>query len=442
MLRATFFPGDSDTQYGGRQVGVDAYVPSASPWQIAAGQAPASPAATRASHTPLYSPAPSPARSLAAPLSPSALHGPGSPARPPPAAQAPTPPFSSPLRPLAPPSPSTSYSPASPLLAQRSLDAEVLHPQHSHPLTSSWSQPLNQLQRRTVSLGPGGSHRWPGDALPQPPASRAYVPSSLSPGGGMQVFGSPGVKAQGFGSHTSPPSATPPFARRRRGTAGLSRQMRTALAAAAAAVLVLSGAFFCWLWARGSPISSSRLFTSAELSRFDGIRSSRIYTAVLGQVFDVTAGARFYGPRATYAAMAGKDASRALITGDFRRDARDEVADMPLPLMHDLFAWLAYYEGHLEYPCVGKVVGAFYDRQGRPTPHLKRCEDLSEKTITDEGVWEGAPFEPCHTEWTVQGGRSKAGGGGGRGSSWLQPHFGRGGVELALVAFWGKESRA
>lgn len=42
-----------------------------------------------------------------------------------------------------------------------------------------------------------------------------------------------------------------------------------------------------------------------------------IYVSVLGSVFDVTPGARHYGPSGSYHAFAGKDASKAYVTGGF-----------------------------------------------------------------------------------------------------------------------------
>lgn len=40
-----------------------------------------------------------------------------------------------------------------------------------------------------------------------------------------------------------------------------------------------------------------RLFTPDELRPFDGQRSSKIYLAIMGQVYDVSSGERHYGER-------------------------------------------------------------------------------------------------------------------------------------------------
>ncbi len=42
---------------------------------------------------------------------------------------------------------------------------------------------------------------------------------------------------------------------------------------------------------------------------------------MLGEVFDVTAGRRFYAPPSHYSYFSGKDGSRAFVTGEFSNDA-------------------------------------------------------------------------------------------------------------------------
>merc|ERR1711963_203012 len=49
-----------------------------------------------------------------------------------------------------------------------------------------------------------------------------------------------------------------------------------------------------------------------ELSAHDGQRSPLVYLSIVGYVYDVTAGAQFYGPGGAYGHMAGRDATVAL----------------------------------------------------------------------------------------------------------------------------------
>lgn len=61
------------------------------------------------------------------------------------------------------------------------------------------------------------------------------------------------------------------------------------------------------------PLGEKRDFTVSELKKYDGSDpTSPVLMAVKGKVYDVTSGAKFYGPGGPYAAFAGKDASIAL----------------------------------------------------------------------------------------------------------------------------------
>ena len=61
------------------------------------------------------------------------------------------------------------------------------------------------------------------------------------------------------------------------------------------------------------------LVTKAQLAAHDGVAHPQrpLWIGVIGEVFDVTSGARFYGPDGGYKGFAGKDGSRAFKTGEF-----------------------------------------------------------------------------------------------------------------------------
>ena len=61
-----------------------------------------------------------------------------------------------------------------------------------------------------------------------------------------------------------------------------------------------------------------RVFTKAELARYVDTQNG-LKVAICGQVFDVTKGAEFYAKGAGYGFFAGRDASLAFATGNFRR---------------------------------------------------------------------------------------------------------------------------
>lgn len=48
------------------------------------------------------------------------------------------------------------------------------------------------------------------------------------------------------------------------------------------------------------------LFSPSELELYDGIHKPEIYLAILGNVFDVTKGAKHYGPGQAYNVFAGQ----------------------------------------------------------------------------------------------------------------------------------------
>ncbi|KAK3112412.1 hypothetical protein LTR53_011335 [Teratosphaeriaceae sp. CCFEE 6253] len=81
--------------------------------------------------------------------------------------------------------------------------------------------------------------------------------------------------------------------------------------------------------------------TDAQLAGYDGSDPGRpIYLALNGTIYDVSAGARIYGPGGSYNVFAGKDAARGFITGCFAEDGTADLrgaeytyvpADVPLP---------------------------------------------------------------------------------------------------------------
>ena len=67
-----------------------------------------------------------------------------------------------------------------------------------------------------------------------------------------------------------------------------------------------------------------RVFTKAELAQYvDTKRGLKV--AICGQVFDVTKGAEFYAKGAGYGFFAGRDASLAFATGNFKTNLTDNV---------------------------------------------------------------------------------------------------------------------
>ena len=79
---------------------------------------------------------------------------------------------------------------------------------------------------------------------------------------------------------------------------------------------------------------NTQIFTQTELLKFDGTDENLpLYLVVVGQVYDVSNGRQYYSKGEGYNIFAGKDCSRAFVTGEF--DANNRTADAPA--FHDIF---------------------------------------------------------------------------------------------------------
>jgi predicted heme/steroid binding protein len=66
--------------------------------------------------------------------------------------------------------------------------------------------------------------------------------------------------------------------------------------------------------------------TPSQLSTYDGSNPELpIYLAINGTIFDVSAGRHTYGPGGSYSVFAGRDATRAFVTGCFLEDTTDDM---------------------------------------------------------------------------------------------------------------------
>ncbi|MCJ1439181.1 hypothetical protein MMC27_008572 [Xylographa pallens] len=88
-----------------------------------------------------------------------------------------------------------------------------------------------------------------------------------------------------------------------------------------------------WLKAR---VRGPLLLTEAELSKYDGTDPALpIYLALNSSIYDVSASPHFYGPGGSYHFFAGRDATRAFVTGCFEEDLNGDlrgVEEMFVPL--------------------------------------------------------------------------------------------------------------
>ncbi|KAI8799353.1 cytochrome b5-like heme/steroid binding domain-containing protein [Cladochytrium replicatum] len=100
-----------------------------------------------------------------------------------------------------------------------------------------------------------------------------------------------------------------------------------------------------------------RIFTPEELAQYDGSDPKKpIYIALLGEVFDVTAGPSYYGPGGGYHFFAGRDASRAFVTGCFQTHLTHDVRGFTDGQIKSLEEWTDFYKTSDKYFYVGKVL--------------------------------------------------------------------------------------
>ncbi|KAM3724156.1 Neuferricin [Dirofilaria immitis] len=147
--------------------------------------------------------------------------------------------------------------------------------------------------------------------------------------------------------------------------------------------------------------ASLPVLTKEQLSFFDGTRPSKgTYLAVLGRIYDVQKGAKHYGPHGSYHFFAGRDATRAFVSGDFsEKGLVDDVEGLNDHDLLGIFDWIKFYEK--DYDLAGYLQGTYYDASGKPTSRLKEVIKLIENALQwkDMQVEERKIFPPCNSEW-------------------------------------------
>lgn len=150
----------------------------------------------------------------------------------------------------------------------------------------------------------------------------------------------------------------------------------------------------------GKPARRSTVFSAADLAAFTGeAEGEPIYLALLGDVFDVTKGAEHYGPEGGYHFFAGRDSSRAYVTGNFT-DLVPDVGDLHPKQWRALLEWRAFYETHEDYEHAGVLGGEgadspFYDSRGAKKQLLL---DIEASAAAPPQAAEG---DACSSAWSA-----------------------------------------
>jgi len=168
------------------------------------------------------------------------------------------------------------------------------------------------------------------------------------------------------------------------------------------------------------------LLTPEQLALFDGADPRKpIYLAINGTIFDVSEGRHTYGPGGSYEVFAGRDATRAFVTGCFLEDrtgdlrgaeeiyipiddpdeeitsgakkvrAEKERRDAKKRVLQEVAKWESFYRKHKKYFEVGKLIGVG-EYTGAPP---KLCEVAEKgrpkrKNMKKDGERGKAPGKP------------------------------------------------
>ncbi|XP_031105566.1 membrane-associated progesterone-binding protein 4 [Ipomoea triloba] len=168
-------------------------------------------------------------------------------------------------------------------------------------------------------------------------------------------------------------------------------------------VLLLSFLLFKFFHLKSqSPPSTPRLFTPEELALYNGSDPNLpILLGIIGSVFDVTKGKSHYGAGGGYNHFAGRDASRAFVSGNFTGDGlTDSLRDLSSTEVKSIVDWRDFY--FRTYTFVGKLVGRYYDSDGNSTKYLKGAEAKAARgaQLLEKQKNEEAKIPSCNSRWS------------------------------------------
>lgn len=151
---------------------------------------------------------------------------------------------------------------------------------------------------------------------------------------------------------------------------------------------------------------SQKLFTVQELALYNGTDAALpILLAILGSVFDVTKGKSHYGSGGGYNHFAGRDASRAFVSGNFSGDGlTDSLRGLSSTEVKSVVDWRDFYVR--TYIPVGKLVGLYYNSKGSPTKYLKGVEAKAARgaQLMEKQKVEEAKVPSCNSRWSQEDG--------------------------------------
>ncbi|PWN49762.1 hypothetical protein IE53DRAFT_387994 [Violaceomyces palustris] len=133
------------------------------------------------------------------------------------------------------------------------------------------------------------------------------------------------------------------------------------------AIALLAGQFFAgdalwgyrgkWTKLRTYMPYKERIYSLPELALYNGRDPEKpILLSIMGDVYDVTAGSRIYGPGGGYEFFSGRDASRSYVTGCFETHLTHDIRGLTALEISDIMNWKRFFDTHEKYFKVGRVV--------------------------------------------------------------------------------------
>lgn len=152
----------------------------------------------------------------------------------------------------------------------------------------------------------------------------------------------------------------------------------------------------------------SGMMTAEMLAQYDGTDASKpIMLALLGEIFDVTAGKDYYGPQGGYGFFSGQDGSRAFVSGMFNETGLiPDLTNFTAAQYEGVVSWRDFYHKEEKYKYVAKLIGHYYDEFGNPTEARKKVDEMTKKRAVekeDEKAFE-AKYPSCNSKWAQQTG--------------------------------------
>lgn len=148
-----------------------------------------------------------------------------------------------------------------------------------------------------------------------------------------------------------------------------------------------------------------KLFTANQLAQY--IKLPTVLLGFLGVVYNVSSG-HYYHSGGAYEFFAGKDATRAFLTGEFKSsDFVDDITDLEESYLQGIQTWVDLYEE--KYPRVGLVIGSYYDDDACPTEKLFQLQTKLQRISANKKSEEDELhlYPPCNSQWDASTKRGK-----------------------------------